>query len=91
MTNKIKMNKKTEKFIELLKKANIDYELYLRESHISSLFGLERFAASIIEECISVVQNRDMGSGDSSDIEIRNCISDIKNHFGVNNVDSFSV
>lgn len=45
--------------------------------------AIEKFAELLIKECISVVQNRDMGGGDSSDIEIRNCIFDIKNHFGV--------
>lgn len=43
----------------------------------------KKFAELIVEECISVVQNRDMGGGDESDIEIRYCISDIKNHFGI--------
>ena len=44
---------------------------------------LEKFAESIVEECVTVLNNRFMGDMNREDLEVRRCIADVKHHFGV--------
>ena len=43
----------------------------------------EKFAESLIQECISVVNQRYMGDNNREDFEVRRCVEDLKKHFGV--------
>ena len=44
---------------------------------------LEKFAESLIQECISVVNQRYMGDNNREDMEILRCVEDLKSYFGV--------
>lgn len=44
---------------------------------------LEKFAESIVKECVTVLNNRFMGNLNREDLEVRRCIRDVKQHFGV--------
>ena len=41
------------------------------------------FAQLIIKEAIGVVNKRYMGDNNREDFEVRRCVEDLKNHFGV--------
>lgn len=43
------------------------------------------FDIDTVNECIKVLQKRFMGDLNREDMEVRRCIEDIKNHFGVKN------
>ena len=45
--------------------------------------AIERFANLIISESINVVNKRYMGDNNREDFEVRRCVEDLKNHFGV--------
>jgi ABC-type branched-subunit amino acid transport system substrate-binding protein len=45
--------------------------------------AIERFANLIISESINVVNRRYMGDNNREDFEVRRCVEDLKNHFGV--------
>lgn len=47
------------------------------------LFDKEKFAESIVKECVTVLNNRFMGDLNREDLEVRRCIADVKQHFGV--------
>ena len=42
-----------------------------------------KFAELLINECIGVVNKRYMGDNNREDFEVRRCVEDLKNHFGV--------
>ena len=44
---------------------------------------LQQFADAIVREAIAVVQRRYMGDQNREDMEVKRCIEDLKNHFGV--------
>jgi hypothetical protein len=44
---------------------------------------MEKFAESIVKECVTVLNNRFMGDMNREDMEVRRCVRDIKKHFGV--------
>jgi len=44
---------------------------------------LEKFYNELVKEAISVVQRRYMGDQNREDMEVKRCIEDLKNHFGV--------
>lgn len=44
---------------------------------------LEKFAELIMQECIEVVNSRYMGDLNREDQEVRRCVEDLKQHFGV--------
>lgn len=46
-------------------------------------FDREKFAELIVGECIEVLNKRFMGDLNREDQEVRRCIKDLKNHFGV--------
>ena len=61
---------------------------YSREElEFAVVFGeledFERFAELIVIECIDVLHRRYMGDQNREDMEIRRCIEDIKQYFGV--------
>ena len=43
----------------------------------------EKFAELIVKECITTVQKRYMGDNNREDMEVRRCVADMKQHFGV--------
>lgn len=43
----------------------------------------EIFAELIVKECINTVQKRYMGDNNREDMEVLRCVSELKNHFGV--------
>jgi len=45
--------------------------------------AIERFANLIVSESINVVNKRYMGDNNREDFEVRRCVEDLKNHFGV--------
>jgi hypothetical protein len=42
-----------------------------------------KFAELIVRECIDTVQQRYMGDNNREDMEVRECVQDLKQHFGV--------
>jgi ribosomal protein S10 len=44
---------------------------------------LEKFAELIVKECVTVLNNRFMGDMNREDLEVRRCVADLKEHFGV--------
>lgn len=48
-----------------------------------SVTELEKFAESIVWECINTVDKRFMGDLNREDLEVRRCVADLKRHFGV--------
>jgi len=46
-------------------------------------FNYEKFAKLIVAEAIGVVQKRFMGDLNREDMEVRQCVEDVKKHFGV--------
>ena len=46
-------------------------------------FDEEKFAELIVKECVTVLNNRFMGDLNREDLEVRRCIADVKQHFGV--------
>ena len=44
---------------------------------------LAKFAELIVKECIDTVQKRYMGDNNREDMEVRKCVQDLKQHFGV--------
>lgn len=53
--------------------------------HLDGIYqeSLERFAQLIVKECVTVLNNRFMGDMNREDLEVRRCIADVKQHFGV--------
>ena len=49
----------------------------------TSGIGLEKFAELIVWECIDTVNKRYMGDNNREDMEVRRCVEDLKQHFGV--------
>ena len=47
------------------------------------MYSAEKFAESIVKECVTVLNNRFMGDMNREDLEVRRCIADVKQHFGV--------
>ena len=45
--------------------------------------AIEKFAELIVSECIGVVNKRYMGDNNREDFEVRRCVEDLKNYFGV--------
>ena len=43
-----------------------------------------KFAELIVNECVTVLNNRFMGDMNREDLEVRRCIADVKKHFGEN-------
>lgn len=48
-----------------------------------TVFDAEKFADLIVREAIGVVQRRYMGDNNREDMEVRRCVKDLKDHFGV--------
>ena len=48
-------------------------------SHVNHM----KFAELVIKESINVVNRRYMGDNNREDFEVRRCVEDLKNHFGV--------
>ena len=42
-----------------------------------------KFDIDTVKQCIDVLEKRFMGDLNREDMEVRRCIEDIKNHFGV--------
>jgi hypothetical protein len=45
--------------------------------------SLSKFAELIVKECVTVLNNRFMGDMNREDLEVRRCVADLKEHFGV--------
>ena len=58
-------------------------EAELRATLLFNKENLERFAELIVKECVTVLNNRFMGDMNREDLEVRRCIADVKQHFGV--------
>jgi hypothetical protein len=68
------MNKRIQ---ELAKQAELNATLLFNKE------GLEHFAELIVKECVTVLNNRFMGDLNREDMEVRRCVADLKQHFGV--------
>jgi len=44
---------------------------------------MEKFVELIVNDCLTVLNRRITGGWDSEDMEVRRCINDVKDHFGV--------
>ena len=58
-------------------------EAELRATLLFNKENLERFAELIVKECVDVLNRRFMGDMNREDLEVRRCIADVKQHFGV--------
>ena len=61
--------------IKLFEKQCWDYQ--------SNCLDAEKFAEFLVKECVSVVEKRFMGDLNREDMEVRRCVADLKEHFGV--------
>jgi len=52
-------------------------------SVIPAMMDIEKFADLIVQECINTVQKRYMGDNNREDMEVLRCVSELKNHFGI--------
>jgi hypothetical protein len=52
-------------------------------SVIPAIMDIEKFADLIVQECINTVQKRYMGDNNREDMEVLRCVSELKNHFGI--------
>jgi hypothetical protein len=52
-------------------------------SVIPAMTDIEKFADLIVQECINTVQKRYMGDNNREDMEVLRCVSELKNHFGI--------
>ena len=43
----------------------------------------EKFAELIVQDCLAVLNSRFMGDLNREDMEVKRCIEDVKEHFGV--------
>jgi len=43
----------------------------------------EKFAELIVQDCLGVLKRRFMGDLNREDMEVKRCIEDVKQHFGV--------
>ena len=43
----------------------------------------EKFAELIVQDCLDVLNSRFMGDLNREDMEVKRCIEDVKEHFGV--------
>jgi len=43
----------------------------------------EKFAELIVQDCLGVLKRRFMGDLNREDMEVKRCIEDVKEHFGV--------
>ena len=48
-----------------------------------ALFDAKKFSQLIVSECVDVLNKRFMGDLNREDMEVRQCIADVKKHFGV--------
>jgi hypothetical protein len=48
-----------------------------------ALKKFEKTSEVILQECINTVQKRYMGDNNREDMEVLRCVSELKNHFGV--------
>ena len=69
-----------ERILELADKAVED--ISSGPWNISDEFCI-KFAELIVEEAIAVVQRRFMGDLNREDLEVRRCVEELKQHFGV--------
>ena len=67
-----------ERFLEIAKQAGLKFP---SETALSPME--EKFGELLIQEAIKVVQRRYMGDNNREDMEVRRCVADLKNHFGV--------
>lgn len=51
--------------------------------NVDAAEAFEKFAELIVQECINTVQKRFMGDLNREDMEVLRCVSELKNHFGV--------
>jgi len=80
-----------EKIKELAEKAGFVYwqneEWGPGPGHIdwSAVYDKEfaKYTELLVQECIEVLTKRFMGDLNREDMEVRRCITDVKNHFGL--------
>lgn len=53
------------------------------DNYVVDRFDTNKFAESIVHECLLVLNRRFMGDLNREDMEVRRCIDDVKKHFGV--------
>ena len=70
-----------ERIRELVRQAGLDDADFPIENWDN--VPLAKFAELIVAECITTVQKRYMGDNNREDMEVRRCVADLKNHFGV--------
>ena len=71
-----------ERIKELAEQAR-DWGYAEHSGYTAQLLFEEKFAESIIRECIATVQKRYMGDNNREDMEVLRCVADMKKHFGV--------
>lgn len=54
----------------------------LEKMYIPDCFS-EKFAELIVRDCLGVLKRRFMGDLNREDMEVKRCIEDVKEHFGV--------
>jgi hypothetical protein len=67
------MNKRIQELAEQAETKEVGYYF----------FDKEKFAELIVKECVTVLNNRFMGDMNREDMEVRRCVADLKEHFGV--------
>ena len=71
-----------ENIKRLMVKSNVDIRGHYDESG-NTPEQLKGFAELIVRDAIAVVRKRYMGDNNREDMEVRRCIEDLKQHFGI--------
>lgn len=76
------MNERIEAFIDQMSRTGLPYQAGDRELTVTGS-DLEYFAELIVRECVGVVNKRYMGDNNREDMEVRRCVEDLRQHFGI--------
>lgn len=76
------MNDRIQELIKQCTETSTGFD-YRFGNRTETYFDKEKFARLIISDAITTVQKRFMGDLNREDMEVRRCVEDLKQHFGV--------
>ena len=78
------MNKRIRELAEQATKDKWKLNRYMSDPVFDGCeLDTEKFAELIVQDCLGVLNRRFMGDLNREDMEVKRCIEDVKEHFGV--------
>ena len=78
------MNKRIQELAEQATKDKWKLNRYMSDPVFDGCeLDTEKFAELIVQDCLGVLNRRFMGDLNREDMEVKRCIEDVKEHFGV--------